>query len=63
VTLGAWFDFAVALPDPAGIETNLVAIIRRQIASAERIIDLTRSSRANSDGTSKTLRSTGNLRG
>jgi hypothetical protein len=45
VTHNEGFDFAVALPDPAGIETDLVAIVRRQIASAERIIELMRSSR------------------
>ncbi|QWG22198.1 hypothetical protein KMZ93_19765 [Bradyrhizobium sediminis] len=45
VTHNEGFDFAVALPDTAGIETDLVAIVRRQIASAERIIDLIRSSR------------------
>lgn len=45
VTHNEGFDFAVALPDPTGIKTALVAIVRRQIASAERIIALTRPSR------------------
>jgi hypothetical protein len=36
------FDFAVAIPDLAGIETHLVPIVRRQISSAERIIELAR---------------------
>jgi hypothetical protein len=45
VTHNEGFDFAVALPNPAGIGTDLVAIVRRQIASAERKIDLMRSSR------------------
>ena len=45
VTHNEGFDFAVALPDLAGIETHLVAIVRRRIASAERIIELMRSRR------------------
>lgn len=45
VTHNEGFDFAVALPGPAGIENDLLAIVRRQIVSAERMIDLMRSSR------------------
>jgi len=45
VTHNEGFDFAVALPARADIETDLVAIVRRQIRSAERIIELTRHSR------------------
>ena len=39
------FDFAAAIPDLAGIETQLIPIVRRQIGSAERIIELTRHGR------------------
>lgn len=39
------FDFAAAIPDLDQIEANLVPIIRRQISSAERIIELTRHGR------------------
>jgi hypothetical protein len=31
------FDFAMAVPDTAAIETDLVALVKRQIASAERL--------------------------
>jgi hypothetical protein len=31
------FDFAMALPDAAAMETDLVALVKRQIASAERL--------------------------
>lgn len=36
------FDFAAAIADAGRIEDELVPIIRRQISSAERIIELTR---------------------
>ena len=39
------FDFAAAILDLAGIETQLIPIVRRQIRSAERIIELSRHSR------------------
>jgi hypothetical protein len=45
VTHNEGFDFALALPDTAAIETDLVALVRRQLASAERMSALTRSSR------------------
>jgi hypothetical protein len=31
------FDFAMALPDAAAMETDLVALVKRQIVSAERL--------------------------
>jgi hypothetical protein len=45
VTHNEGFDFAVALPTPSCIQTELVAIVGRQIASAERMIALTASNR------------------
>jgi hypothetical protein len=39
------FDFAAAIPDLTGIQTQLLPIVRRQIKSAERIIELTRHGR------------------
>ena len=45
VTHNQGFDFAMALPDGAAIETDLVALIRRQLTSAERMIELMRSDR------------------
>jgi hypothetical protein len=39
------FDFAAAIPDLAAIETDLAPIVRRQLKSAERIIELTRHGR------------------
>jgi hypothetical protein len=45
ITHNEGFDFAAAVPDLSGIETDLLPIIRRQIISAERIIELTRHSR------------------
>jgi hypothetical protein len=45
VTHNEGFDFAVALPDAAAIETDLIAIVRRQLISAERVIELMRSTR------------------
>ena len=39
------FDFAAAIPDLTGIKTQLIPIVRRQIKSAERIIELTRPGR------------------
>lgn len=39
------FDFAAAVPHLAGIKTQLLPIVRRQIKSAERIIELTRHGR------------------
>jgi len=45
VTHNEAFDFAVALPVRADIGKDLVAFVRRQIASAEQIIELTRKSR------------------
>jgi hypothetical protein len=39
------FDFAMALPNSAAIETDLVALARRQILSAERLIALMRPNR------------------
>ena len=37
VTHNEGFDFAMALSDAAAIETDLVALVKRQIASAERL--------------------------
>ncbi|MEH2499839.1 hypothetical protein V1294_006318 [Bradyrhizobium sp. AZCC 1678] len=45
ITHNEGFDFAVAVPNRAEIEADLVPIVRRQIISAERIIELTRQSR------------------
>lgn len=45
ITHNEGFDFAVAVQDRAKIEVELVPVIRRQIISAERIIELTRHSR------------------
>ena len=45
VTHNEGFDFAVAIPDLGQIEADLVPIIRRQINSAERIVELTRHGR------------------
>ena len=45
VTHNEGFDFAMALPDGMAIETDLVALIRRQLVSAERVVDLMRSDR------------------
>jgi hypothetical protein len=39
------FDFAATIPEFAGIEAHLAPIIRRQIKSAERLIELTRHGR------------------
>jgi hypothetical protein len=39
------FDFAVALPRISDIETELVAIVRRQVTNAERMIALMGSGR------------------
>jgi hypothetical protein len=39
------FDFAMALPNEASIETDLVALVKRQIASAERLRRLMETSR------------------
>jgi hypothetical protein len=43
VTHNEGFDFAVALPTPSCIQTELVTIVDRQIASAERMVALTAS--------------------
>jgi hypothetical protein len=45
ITHNEGFDFALALPDRTKIEAELVPVVRRQIMSAERIIELTRHSR------------------
>jgi hypothetical protein len=45
ITHNEGFDFAAAVPDLTGVETDLLPIIRRQIISAERVIELTRHSR------------------
>jgi hypothetical protein len=45
ITHNEGFDFATAIPDLASIDTQLVPIVRRQIRSAERIIELTRHGR------------------
>ena len=45
VTHREGFDFALALLDTAAIETDLVALVGRQLTSAERMSALTRSSR------------------
>lgn len=41
------FDFAAAIANVRKVETELVPIVRRQIGSAERIIELTRHGRVN----------------
>lgn len=45
VTHNQGFDFAMALPDVTSKEADLVALIERQIASAERLSGLMRSNR------------------
>ena len=45
ITHNEGFDFAVAVQDRAKIEAELVPVIRRQIISAERIIEVTRHGR------------------
>lgn len=45
VTHNEGFDFAMALPDMAAIEADLVPLVQRQLASAERIAALIGSSR------------------
>ena len=45
VTHNEGFDFAMALPNGAAIEANLVALVRRQLICAERMIELMRSDR------------------
>ena len=40
VTHNEGFDFAMALPDSTTIETDLVALVRRQIGGAEILCDL-----------------------
>ena len=45
VTHNEGFDFAVALPTVSCVETELVAIVRRQITNAERMIALMGSGR------------------
>jgi hypothetical protein len=45
VTHNEGFDFAVALPTVSCIETELVAIVRRQVTNAERMIALMGSGR------------------
>ncbi|MBH5401183.1 hypothetical protein HZZ13_25860 [Bradyrhizobium sp. CNPSo 4010] len=39
------FDFAMAVPDAAAIETALVPLVRRQLKSAQRLVSLTSSGR------------------
>lgn len=39
------FDFAMAVPDAAAIETGLVPLVRRQLKSAQRLVTLTSSGR------------------
>jgi hypothetical protein len=45
ITHNEGFDFAAAIPDLGQIEADLVPIIRRQINSAERVVELTRHGR------------------
>lgn len=45
VTHNEGFDFAMTLPDSTTIATDLVALVRRQIAGAEILCDLMRSDR------------------
>lgn len=45
VTDNEGFDFAMALPDMAAIESELVPLVQRQLASAERMTALIGSSR------------------
>ena len=45
VTHSQGFDFAMALPDVVSQEADLVAVVQRQIASAECLIGIMRSSR------------------
>jgi hypothetical protein len=45
VTHNEGFDFAMALSQPAMIDSDLVPLVRRQIIGAERIVNLMRSSR------------------
>jgi hypothetical protein len=45
LTHNAGFDFALAVPQVAAREADLVALVRRQIASAECIVTLMRSNR------------------
>jgi hypothetical protein len=45
VTHNQGFDFAMALPDVVSQEADLVAVVQRQIASAECLIGIMRSSR------------------
>jgi hypothetical protein len=45
VTHNEGFDFAMALPDTAAIETDLVPLVQRQLTSAERMSALIGSSR------------------
>jgi hypothetical protein len=45
ITHNEGFDFAAAVPNLTRVETDLLPIIRRQIISAERVIELTRHSR------------------
>jgi hypothetical protein len=40
VTHNGGFDFAMAVPDRSSLQTALVALVRRQIASSERLIEL-----------------------
>jgi hypothetical protein len=46
LTHNAGFDFAMALPDVKSHEAALASLIRRQIASADCVVTLMRSSRA-----------------
>jgi hypothetical protein len=45
LTHNAGFDFALALPQVAAHEADLVALVRRQVASAECIVTLMRSTK------------------
>jgi hypothetical protein len=40
VTHNEGFDFALAVPDGRSLQTDLVALVQRQIASSERLIEL-----------------------
>jgi hypothetical protein len=45
VTHNEGFDFAMALPDMAAVESDLVPLVQRQLESAERMTALIGSSR------------------
>jgi hypothetical protein len=45
VTHNEAFDFAIALPDRRSIKAELVPLIRRQIGSSERLLEMLRPNR------------------